>query len=266
MRVENDPALINALRTAYGRSTGLWTSDGVHDVGDERWIALSGKASIDFNLALCYADSAKPITEVLDRIKACGVPAVLMLTGPALGQAQTLTDCGWVCIGQTAFMLSPLLTPALPRQLTNHEPDARQLVLVQDERRLLAARELVAAAFKTSSEDAVIALPDQLLAAGAERLWSHYDADGELLACVCTVEVDDVAIIWSMATQPELQGTGQGRALLAALRAQFATATNTRHFLLTSSNAGYALYRDANYDTLERWQMWSRPRWVIGSR
>lgn len=266
MRAETDPPPLLRFRRAYGRSTAMWSIAGRHDINEHRWLALSGRPSIDFNLALCYADSGEAIADAQAEIKACGEPSVLMLAGPALGHALVLSDSGWVCIGQTAFMRSTVLAPPAQSRDVSYRAETRDLVLAQDSGQLAAARVLFAAAFGSSADDAAIALPHRLLDANGERLWLRYSPDRDLLSCVCTVDVEDLAVIWSMATRPDLQGTGQGRALLDDLHARFSAMSNTRCFLLTSSNAGYPLYLGARYKTLERWQMWSRPRWVIGTR
>jgi predicted N-acetyltransferase YhbS len=66
-----------------------------------------------------------------------------------------------------------------------------------------------------------------------------------------------------MATAADRRGEGHGRralgAGLSALSAQGAVRS-----ILYASVAGEPFYRRLGYTEIERWQMWSRPRWVLG--
>jgi predicted acetyltransferase len=66
-----------------------------------------------------------------------------------------------------------------------------------------------------------------------------------------------------MATLPGNQGHGYGRRLIqVALREQLEKGATGS--LLHSSVAGENLYRNLGYEVIEYFQMWSRPRWVLG--
>jgi ribosomal protein S18 acetylase RimI-like enzyme len=71
-------------------------------------------------------------------------------------------------------------------------------------------------------------------------------------------------VVWSMATRTDCQGRGFGRQLLGSvLNDQFDKGATGS--LLHSSVAGEKLYGALGYSTVEYWQLWSRPRWVIGN-
>lgn len=267
MTIETDPHLIRRLRSAYGRSTELWSAEVDRQITDGSWTTLTGRPSADYNIALCHADDGDGIAAVEAKVKAKGAPAVIMLAGPALGHAQILGDTGWVCVGQNAFMRASVPRqhegPKLPAAASERRVDGFERIATA--RDLEVCRALAADAFSTSLEDAEIILPERLIRPDSnQRLWAWRVASGRLVACVCTVDIDDVSVIWSMATNPKYARQGHGKALLHAVHSALAQADTTRHVILSSTNAGYRLYL-TRYEILERWQLWSRPRWVIGT-
>jgi ribosomal protein S18 acetylase RimI-like enzyme len=73
-----------------------------------------------------------------------------------------------------------------------------------------------------------------------------------------------LAVVWSMATRPDCQGHGYGRTLLESALGQLFERGATGS-LLQSSLVGQRLYGGIGYSTIEHWQLWSRPRWVMGN-
>lgn len=242
------------LRT-LGRSARAWSSSGRHEVNEESWVALSGEASPDFNLACCWSANAAVLTDhclrpVLDE----GKPGVIMLAGAGLATAQTLVDAGWVSVGATPLMLLRQLTPA-----RGGVTDVRPLT----ESELPLARETLVDAFGLDPPAANVALPDSVVASGDFQLWGLFD-DGQLESIVTIVKEEGLAVIWSMATRRESQGRGFGRQLLdEVLPRQFESGVTGS--LLYSSRAGEKLYRGLGYGVVDFLQRWSRPRWVLAS-
>lgn len=249
-----DPGPGELLRT-LGRSARVWVGAGRHEVHEEWWLALSGEANADFNLACCWSASTLVLTEyclrpVLDQAK----PGIIMLVGAGLASAQTLVDAGWVSVGAMPLML---LRPLSPRR--RGVADARPLVMKE----LSLARELLADAFGLDQPSAAIALPDSVVESDVFRLWGLFDF-GRLMAIVTIVREKGLAVVWSMATRRESQGQGLGRQLLEeVLRSQFDE--GVAGSLLSSSKAGEKLYRGLGYSVVDYLQLWSRPRWVLGS-
>jgi len=241
-----------ALRTTLGASTVLWAGQERLIVEPGCWQALSGARSVDFNVVACHdGDVAAAIARGLEVVADAAVPAVIMVAGRALAAVQLLVDAGWVCIGATPFMMRTA------RGGTD-DPCVRKLGLSE----LAEARALVAQAFDLSAELSVVALPDRAGEGGAQEAWGLYE-DGRMVTCVGTVTVDLSVAVWSMATPQPLRRRGYGGRLLSAVLARKAAEGVVRS-LLYASEVGEPLYHSLGYDVLEHWQMWSRPRWVLG--
>jgi GNAT superfamily N-acetyltransferase len=108
-----------------------------------------------------------------------------------------------------------------------------------------------------------VALPERTLSSPGQAVWGLRDADGSLASVAGIVRVEDAVAVRSMTTAPELRGRGYGSRLLRAALADGAR-DGARLALLYSSYAGAPFYAAAGFSELERWQMWSRPRWVLG--
>jgi predicted N-acetyltransferase YhbS len=63
-----------------------------------------------------------------------------------------------------------------------------------------------------------------------------------------------------MATVSSARGRGYGAAVLRAALAAEASHGTSAAVLYSSEH----FYRTFGYRELERWQIWSRPRWVLG--
>ena len=242
------------LRDLHGRTAAVWGGDDVR-VEPGRWVALSGVRAVDFNIALLHdASGGTAIPEVLEEIKSAGVPALVMVTGAALGEVQQLVRASWVCVGAAAFMSLDLPNPG---------PEAADAGVRRLERHEVArARELVAEVFGFAPELAATAVPDETADAPGRSVWGRFTPDGVLVSTAATMVVEDVVAAWSVATPPAHRRQGHADALLRGALAG-AWADGARRCLLNSSPEGEPLYRALGFVELERWQMWSRPRWVL---
>jgi GNAT superfamily N-acetyltransferase len=180
-----------------------------------------------------------------------------MVCGPALGEVQRLVERSWVCIGS-----SPLMALALaqaPWPLADDGSGARRLRSAE----LPSLQALIGEAFDTSPELATVAIPGRAADALGLGIWGAFAPDGRLMSGLATVRVEEAVAIWSMATAADARGQGYGRralgAALAAARREGALTS-----ILYASQDGEPFYRRMGYVELERWQMWSRPRWVLG--
>lgn len=245
---------LSGLRSLLGASTTLWAGlDGV-EVGPTRWTAMSGARSVDYNLALCHgAGAAEDLDATLEEIAAGGVPAIVMVAGPALGEVQRLVRAGWHCLGAAPFMALDL-----DRARLSEDPGTRCLT----EAELPAARHLVREVFDVPAEMADVALRDSSLRVPGHQVWGLFEQD-ELVSVAGFVRVQEVVVSWSVATPVRLQRGGRARRLLASALAEAARSGATTS-LLYASEAGEPLYRALGFVELERWQVWSRPRWVLG--
>ena len=249
---------LDQLRAALGASARLWAGDRV-TMQAHGWTALSGARSVDYNVVLCTGDGDE-LDACVERVLAARVPTVVMVAGPALAEVQRLTARSWVCVGATPLMVRALADESDSASRPAPPPSQVLTRRLDDDAGLLAARALVATVFEIEPALAAVALPS----AGPDHaLWGAFDGAGRLRSCLALSFVEETVAVWSMATAGEDQGKGYGRAALqAALRA--AAAHGARRALLYASPAGEPFYRRLGFVEIERWQMWSRPRWVLG--
>ena len=241
------------LRSLHGESAALWAA-GVQ-VQAERWVALSGAPSAEYNVALCHGAGATALSRTREEILAAGAPGLVMVAGGALGEVQELIDEHWVCVGSAPFMARAL------ESRTHGVEDGPAGSVAED--RLPEARELIADVFDLDAQLAEVALPSDALEPPGRTLWATFDERGAMASCLVSVAVQDAVVIWSMATRGDRRRRGHGRAVLEAALAH-AAADGCRVALLHASASGEPFYRSAGFAELERWQLWSRPRWVLG--
>jgi ribosomal protein S18 acetylase RimI-like enzyme len=254
------------LRSLLGASTVLWAGEGNVSVEPGRWKALSGARTVDYNVVLHHGRSdVKALSRTLVEIAARGAPALVMVAGEALGDVQQLIEARWICVGSVPFMARVLdadqLTPsgALAPRAESATLSAHKLAGIE----LDGARALVDEAFGLGPKLALIALPDEAATRPGQAVWGAFDETGALLSCLGTVQVEDIIAIWSMATAACARHRGYGaRALNLALAD--AASSGVQLSLLHSTSQGEPFYCALGYRVLERWQMWSRPRWVLG--
>ncbi len=239
-------------RTAYGRGTALWASAGRLRIADGWWIALSRTRFVDYNLALIHGKGVgEAVSDVLGEVTRADVPAMVMLAGDGLGAADALNEAGWVCTGALPFM-------ARDGGPAADDPCARLL----GPNDLAAARRLAAVAFGVPGEVGAIVYAEGALERPGTRFWGLFEG-GSLRSCVANQYVGDrFSVGWALSTAPGDQRSGYGRRLVRASAAR-RLAEGASVALLMATGAGQHLYEQEGYVTLEHWQLWSRPRWVL---
>lgn len=239
-------------RTGYGRATALWATGGLHHVEDDWWIALSLTPYVDYNMALLHGDAAADAApQVVDEVTRARVPSVVMLAGAGLGAAEVLRESGWVCTGALPFM-------ALDNGPARLDPSFREL----EPGDLAAARHLAGRAFGVPDEVGAILFAEDALEREGARLWGVFD-DGELRCCSASLWVgNEYSAGWGLSTAPEHRRSGYARRLLRSTAAR-RLVDGPPLALLMATPAGRHLYEQEGYVTLEHWQIWSRPRWVL---
>jgi ribosomal protein S18 acetylase RimI-like enzyme len=241
------------LRQTLGSAARLWASPDHHQVGPEWWVACSGQRSVTYNVACCQSSDNQVLLDCcLQPLLDVGMPAIMMLAGPGLATAQKLAEVGWVGVGAL-----PLMT--LTEMAT---PDANNRTRALTEEDLPAARVLLADTYGLDEASASAAVPDQAVADPDMGVWGLFDGD-RMVSSFTSATENGMVVVWSMATRVECQGRGFGRQLLqTVLSSQFEQGATGS--LLQSSAAGEKLYRGLGYTVVEYWQLWSRPRWVMG--
>jgi GNAT superfamily N-acetyltransferase len=248
-----EQALLQERRSTLGASTVLWAgADGV-TVDPDRWVALSGAPSAEYNAALVHGDGEaldQTVQEVLD----AGAPAVVMVAGRAVEEVGRLEARDWISIGSTALM---------HRDLRGEMPATRASAarrLGQDDQP--AVTDLVGEVFGVGPRLASVAISGVVEGRDGHVLWGAFDPTGTLVSCLATARVRGTVTVWSMATALSARRRGYGAAALSAALAS-AIADGATSSLLSSSAAGEPLYEALGYRELERWEQWSRPRWVL---
>lgn len=247
-------AELGQLRSLIGRSAAVWA--GRVEVEDDRWVALSGANAVDYNVAVCHG--AGSATAGRDAILAGRAPGLVMLAGRALAEAQLLVESRWACVDAVPIMSLALAgTDADPVPAEGFE-----------ERRLGgddidAAQAVIASSFGIPVELGAVALPARSFDDPKVAVWGAFDAGGALLSTLILVRVEDAVVPWSMATLAAARGTGRGKRLLIAALAE-ARDDGASLALLQSSPTAIGFYRSCGFTELETWQIWSRPRWVLG--
>lgn len=254
MSVAAPELLLASWRSLLGESTVLWAGEDGLTLRPDRWVALSGARSVAYNAALVHGD-ARALERTLDEVSAARVPAVVAVAGAALGEVELLTERRWRCIGSTPLMVcelaerAPAGAPIQARRLAPHEH--------------LDARELIGDVYDVGPRLAGIGIAGAMRQREGHSLWGAFDGSGELASCLAAVRVGDALAIWSMATRRTHRRRGFGAAALDAALAD-AAASGATVSILSSSAEGEPMYRALGYRELERWQQWSRPRWVLG--
>ncbi len=242
---------VEQLRRLHGLSTVAWSHGGTLELDDAHWISLSGARSADYNLALCHGPrGAEHIQASIDRMVSARQPAIIAVAGEAKDAEATFADSRWVRVGSAPLMV---IDTAIGRP----DPDARELTAEE----LPAARALVEEVFDLTPEVAEVALTVDANAVEGRSVWGLYDGD-ELVSCLVAMYVEDAMVIWSMATSPRGRRRGYGQRLLSS-SLHAAHERGTEIGLLHASSDGEPFYLAAGYRIVERWDFWSRPRWVL---
>ncbi|WP_340645925.1 GNAT family N-acetyltransferase [Phenylobacterium sp.] len=213
-------------------------------------LGLTGDPSADFNrLALGAGPDAEDfLVSSVARARQRGLPLVMLLSPQA---AQTLTPVA-VALGLTAAGTSPLMVlragtavaPSRPVRVTRAL--GPELVAI--------AGDLAAAAFD-SPREVIARLIDVCVTetAGIET-WIAWDGDLPVSA-VSVTPTGNTAGITLMATPPERQRGGWGRALLTQVMADYRSRGVTR-FHLGASDAGLRLYQSLGFETVADLPVW----------
>ena len=244
---------LNQWRQTLAESGALWTSGGRFDASAGWCAAFSGSPFVDFNTVFCWGDDPATLcARAVAEVRRAGVPALVFVAGPALGGVQIFADAKWVCIGQAPMMLLAL-------EDLRSEPDLDVRLLAPED--FEAAWEIGADAHRIPASAAAISLPARSDDPNI-GIWGIFD-DHELRAVMATSRRGPGVGVWSVATARANQGRGYGRRLTCSVLWHLRAAGVT-HAVLLSSVEGGPLYRNLGFCTVDNWQMWSRPRWVLG--
>lgn len=245
---------LDDVRRLYGRSMRPLTSGGSFSEGDGWWIGVTGAPDPDYNLALVYGGDVHANTRhVFDGLTDAGFPSILLLAGPGLGAAQVLADRGWVCAGALDLTY-------LTARDESVDSGFRPLRAAD----MAHAREVATGAFGIASGTADIAYSDVMPGAADVEVVGLFD--DELLQC-CTLFVDSgpLRTVWSLGTRREGQRRGYARRLITSGAAHTYAQRGAVPLCGLTNPQVTPLYLAAGAEVAESWQMWSRPRWILGA-
>lgn len=245
------PTALDTARAAFGRGAAVW-AHRAYAVEAGWWLALSGTSGSDYNQGLLYGDDAREtLPHLLAGVEEVGRPTVLSLAGGGLASAQQLSDVGWVCVAALPFMYRA----ARPGQ-------ADERVRFLDEDDLEAARGVLSSTFDVAPDSAGALFRPELLRRADTRAWGLFDPT--LVSVAVTVEVgDDCYVGWALATAPQFQQRRYGTSLLRHIDDWYYEHGGLGS-LHVATSAGARLYAARDHTILEHWQLWSKPRWLLG--
>lgn len=251
---------LSDLRSQMGATAALWATDV--RVEPYRWIALTGARSVSYNLILCHgAPEGTLLADSVEELAGSRLRGLVMVAGPALGDVQQLVVKAWACVGAMPFMLRELDAPAGPHVDAGRDDPLAGVRRLQGTE-VAQAQELIADVFGLYDEIGRVALPADAAERPGQSVWGAFD-DGRLVSCVVAVVVNEVVAIWSLATAKDARRRGHAARLMRVVHAHAAVA-GARASILYNPIAAEPFYRSLGYRVLERWQLWSNPRWVLG--
>lgn len=259
------------LRRAYGASMRPLTSGGHWSEGDGWWIGITAAPDPDYNLALVHGgDVTAHADHVYETLTEAGHPSIVLLAGDGLGAAQVLGDRGWVCAGSLDLTY-----------LVAHDAPVDPGFRVLGEADMVNARELAAATFGIAPGTAAVAYADVVArTSGVEvigifddedvgdRDSDDEDADGRaaaLQSCTLLVDSGPIRTVWSLGTRTGRQRRGYANRLIRAGAAHTHAQRGPVAMCGLTRPRVTPLYLAAGARVAETWQMWSRPRWLLGS-
>jgi GNAT superfamily N-acetyltransferase len=215
-------------------------------------LALSGEDVADLNMLFLGPgpEAEQFLVDAMARVGARELPLLVIMApsvAPALAPAAER-------LGLTAAGTIPLMVLSAPADL----PTGRECVVRQpiDPEAVATAGDLVAAAFELPRDCVARALDASLGPTSAAATYVAFD--GEMpKSCVTVTRAGSTAGVWSMATPPEHQGKGMGRALLTRVLNQLRR-DGVERFYLYATEAGRPLYESLGFVNIANQAVWVR--------
>jgi GNAT superfamily N-acetyltransferase len=214
-------------------------------------LALTGETVADLNMLLLgppTSESASFLDEAMARVDALGVELVA-LAAPAVAEALAPTA---ERNGLAAAGTMPLMVLRDAGGVRLGKPCRIEKATGPGMARL--AGDLVSAAFGLPRDAVARVLEPATTAASAADVYLAFDGDAPM-SSVTVTRSGDTAGIWTMATPPEHQGKGMGRALLSRIIERLGR-DGVRRFYLLATAAGFPLYTSLGFVTLAEEAAW----------
>jgi GNAT superfamily N-acetyltransferase len=242
-----EPAEQLRRRTAMGRGILPWMTEPhmVANVDQRSWLLLSGSSSPDMNFALLAVDDDALLQAALAEVEARALAALVMLAGDGKALAPQVPP-QFQHVGAM-----PIMSKRLDAATGKVDPRVRRAVA--DDR--AGVDEVLFAAYGLPADAVALATsPLERSAPGPLTIWVLEEA-GEIVSAVTATRVDDTVGLWTMATPPDRQRKGFGRALLDAVLAD-AQEDGAVLGLLGATPAGLPLYEATGWVVDETWELY----------
>ena len=213
-------------------------------------LGLTDEPEADFNRLILGADPQAEgfLVRSAERAKERGRPLVATMSPHAAeALAPVARRLGFAAVGAAPLMVLRPEVPVRPSRPTN-------IVRVLGPELVEVAGGLIAAAFDTPRD--VIARCIEVCMTGTSGMETYVAWGDE--GPMCTVSVTptgDTGAITLMATPPEHQGKGMGRALLSQVIDDYRR-RGMRRFHLGATEAGRPLYQSLGFETVAELSVW----------
>jgi GNAT superfamily N-acetyltransferase len=214
-------------------------------------LGITGGPTADFNMALFDEshDDVAVIEEFIGRLTARGLQGLFMMSTTAGGRlGPVAASKGLAHAGKSALMV-------LPATALGTSSADFAIERVTDSAGMAVVADLVASAFELDRTwcGRTFVAPSLLGAPGVEFFIAR--RGDEAMSTVTTTGTGDTIGIWSMATPPQKQRQGAGRAaLLAAMGYHRNRGAET--FYLCATAAGKPLYDNLGFKTVDDLAIW----------
>ena len=215
-------------------------------------LGLSGEPVADLNMMFIGSDpdAERFLAEGLARCVERELPLLVVMTPHLAAELSPVAErLGLTPAGSVPLMVLRGSAPVRLGRMCNVK---RAL----DTATVRAAGDLVAAAFELPRDSVARALGASLKETSAAETYVGLDANVAMSAVTVT-RTGSTAGIWCMATPPEHQGKGMGRALLTRVIEHFRHQGVDR-FYLAATTAGRPLYESIGFVTIADYTVWLR--------
>lgn len=244
-----------ALRRAFGRSAALLGRVEILE-DDHFWASISGGRTAGYNL--CFTDGGDlpaQVQRAVDLFAEHDVPGLFMMAGDGLAAREELRARDWVKVNT-----APLLTyHSAPGQ-----PDPKVVPITADN--VDQAREAISSAFGASPELGRDLFNDWTLQHSDVCCLGVLDADGHIVAAMAVTFGAEAVCGWGLGARPDVRNVNAGLRLVAQARRLAWDRDPHTPALSLVSPAGRRLGTTIGARWVEDWEVWSRPRWVLGGQ
>jgi GNAT superfamily N-acetyltransferase len=213
-------------------------------------LALTGEPLADFNMLTIgpNPDAETFLIRSMARVKERGLPLLAMMS-PDVAQtlAPVATRLGLTAAGTAPLMVLRAGTPVRPGH-------PMKVIRALGPKLVSIAGDLAAAAFNVPRDATARCIDVGITKTSGVETYIAWGDDGPMSA-VCVTPTGNTAGISVMATPPEHQGKGMGRALLAQVIDDF-RGRGVERFYLTATDAGRPLYAGLGFETIADLSAW----------